>query len=100
MFKHAFDTWRLDNVEDMTAAQYTDALEAVHYQLCAHPHLRTAWKLEPDQGPTDVTERDSEQAWYSGQASRYKNYSYHVLTNFVNDLQQGATPIDVFRTCL
>ena len=72
MFKHAFDTWGLENVEDMTAEQYTEALEIIHRQLSTHQHLRKTWKLEHDQGPCDVTERDTEQAWYSGQPTRYK----------------------------
>ena len=93
VYKRQFEKWQLDNVEDMTPEQYTEALACVHAYLQHNKNHRTAWKLEPDQGPTDVTERDSEQAWYSGQPSRYKNYSYHVLTNFVNDLQQGATPL-------
>ena len=72
MFKHAFDNSGLENVEDMTAEQYTEALDMVHEQLSTHQHLRKAWKLENDQGPTDVTERDTEQAWYSGTPTRYK----------------------------
>ena len=56
----------------MTAEQYTEALENVHDQICRQQHIRKAWKLEHDQGPSDVTERDTEQAWYSGQPTRYK----------------------------
>ena len=93
MFKHAFDNWGLENVEDMSAEQYNEALDMVHEQLSTHQHLRKAWKLENDQGPNDVTERDTEQAWYSGTPTRYKNFSYRVLTYFVNDLQHGATPL-------
>ena len=93
MFKHDCDTWGLENVEDMTAEQYTEALEGVHQHLSTNQHHRKAWKLEHDQGPNDVTERDTEQAWYSGTPTRYKNFSYRVLTYFVNDLQHGATPL-------
>ena len=46
MFKHAFDTRGLENVEDITAEQYTEALDMVHEQLSTHQHPRKSWKLE------------------------------------------------------
>ena len=73
MFKQAQSTWGLDNVDDMTDEQYSQALEAVHDHLQAHPSLKSAWKLKPDQGPEDVTERDTEKAFYAGEPKRYKN---------------------------
>ena len=79
VFKQAQSTWGLDNVEDMTDEQYSQALEAVHDHLQAHPSLKSAWKLKPDQGPEDETERDTEKALYAGEPKRYKNYSYRLL---------------------
>ena len=99
MFKHAFDSWGLENVEDMTAEQYTDTLEIVHEQLRTHQHLRKAWKLEHDQGPSDVTERDTEQAWYSGQPTRYT-----IFVQGSDILRQRLAArrdsLDLFRACL
>ena len=93
MFKQAQSTWGLDNVDDMTDEQYSQALEAVHDHLQAHPSLKNAWKLKPDQGPEDETERDTEKALYAGEPKRYKNYSYRLLCYFVNQQQPGATPL-------
>ena len=93
MFKHAFETWQLENVEEMTAEQYTEALEAVHDYLQNTPHIRKFWKLDADAGPSDVSERSSEKALYSGAPTRYKNYSYRVLTYFVQALQPDTNPL-------
>ena len=77
----------------MSAQQNTEALDAVHDYLQHTPHNRTAWKLEADAGPADVSERGTEKASYSGEPTRYKNYSYRVLTYFAKRLQRGATPL-------
>ena len=93
MFKQAQATWGLENVVDMTDEQYKQALDAVHDYLIRKPPYRRAWKLVPDQGPEDVTERDTPKALYSGEPRRYKNYSYRMLCYFVTQLQPGATPL-------
>ncbi len=46
LFNHAFRTWNLENVEDMTDEQYTEALDAVHDMFSAQRHLRLFWKLQ------------------------------------------------------
>ena len=93
MFKQAQDTGGLQNVEDMTDEQYAQALAAVHDHLARNAPQRHAWKLVHDQGPEDVTERDTPKAFYSGEPVRYKNYSYRLLCFFVTKLQPGATPM-------
>ena len=35
-----FDTWGLENVDDMTAEQYTEALDMVHEQLSTLKTIR------------------------------------------------------------
>ena len=49
--------------------------------------------MQHDQGPEDVSERDTPKALYSGEPTRYKNYSYRLLCYFVTQLQPGATPM-------
>ena len=80
-------------MEDMTDEQYTQALNAVHDYLAKKATVRSFWKLQHDQGPEDVSERDTPQAFYSGEPVRYKNYSYRLLCFFVTKLQPGATPM-------
>ena len=93
MFKQAQATWGLENVDDMTDEQYAQALDAVHDYLSIKANVRHAWKLTPDQGPEDATERDTPQALYAGEPRRYKNYSYRLLCFFVERKQPGATPL-------
>ena len=93
MFKQAQATWNLENVDDMNDEQYTEALDAVHEFLVHHAAQRHAWNLKPDQGPEDVTERDTPKALYAGAPIRYKNYSYRLLCYYVTKQQPGATPM-------
>ena len=93
MFKQAQATWNLDNVEDLTDEQYVQCLDAVHQLLTDHVPQRKAWKLQPNEGPEDASERDTPKALYSGEPMRYKNYSYRLLCYFVEKQQPGATPL-------
>ena len=79
MFKQAQENWGLENVIDMTDEQCTQALDAVHEHLGYNAPQRVAWKLQPNLGPEDVTERDTPKALYAGAPVRYKNYSYRLL---------------------
>ena len=92
MFKQAQATWNLENVDGMNDEQYSQALESVHDFLVRNASQRHAWKLKHDQGPEDVTERDTPKALYAGAPIRYKNYSYRLLCYYVTKQQPGATP--------
>ena len=73
------ESMSLDNVNEMSGAQYTTAVRSTHNHCVKYASQRAAWGIEQSAGPADVGERYSRKGLYTGNARRFQFYSYKTL---------------------
>jgi len=84
--------FNVTSVDDLTDAEFEQALHRTHEYIRDHQAYRGHHCLEENRGPSSAAERHSELAHYVGTPSLFKAYDFSVFLEELAALESAATP--------
>jgi len=80
------------NVDDLTDAEFEQALQSTHDFIRKHAAYRGHHCLRENRGPSSAADRYSDVAHYVGTPSLFKAYDFSMFLEELSVLEAGATP--------